>query len=131
MILPRGRDADSASTHPACPRCRRRFTWVDLSTRSWFPTALLLAVAVTPRALAALRVEEATLSRGLLSRWDTAGRTAGAVGRASVLILAFWGILSLRPARLVSCVLRLCICRQILNAEVLGPIDKPLYSPRI
>jgi hypothetical protein len=37
-------------------------------TPSWFPTALLLAVAVTARAWAALRAEEATLSRGLLSR---------------------------------------------------------------
>jgi hypothetical protein len=38
------------------------------ATRSWFPTALLLAVAVTARAWAALPKEEATLSRGLLSR---------------------------------------------------------------
>jgi len=40
---------------------------------------LLLAVAVAARALAALPREEATLSRGLLSRYDTAGRTAGAI----------------------------------------------------
>ncbi len=38
------------------------------ATRSWFPTALLLAVAVTARAWAALPREEATLSRGFLSR---------------------------------------------------------------
>src|ERR1700688_4304433 len=38
---------------------------LTLSTRSWFPTALLLAVAVTARAWAALRVEEATLCREL------------------------------------------------------------------
>src|SRR5262249_5460758 len=50
------------------------------ATRSWFPTTLLLAVAGTARAWAALPWEEATLSRGLLSREDTAGRTAGAVG---------------------------------------------------
>jgi hypothetical protein len=41
---------------------------LTLPTPSWFPTALLLAVAVTARALAALLREEATLSRGLLSR---------------------------------------------------------------
>jgi hypothetical protein len=41
---------------------------LTLTTRSWFPTTLLLAVAVTARAWAALRTEEATLSRGLLSR---------------------------------------------------------------
>jgi hypothetical protein len=38
------------------------------TTQSWFPTTLLLAVAVTARAWAALPKEEATLSRGLLSR---------------------------------------------------------------
>ena len=37
-------------------------------TPSWFPTTLLLAVAVTARAWAALLAEEATLSRGFLSR---------------------------------------------------------------
>jgi len=40
---------------------------------------LLLAVAVTAHALAALPKEEATLSRGFLSRYDTAGRTTGAI----------------------------------------------------
>ena len=39
---------------------------LTLPTQSWFPTTLLLAVAVTARAWAALRAEEATLSRGLL-----------------------------------------------------------------
>jgi len=41
---------------------------LTLPTPSWFPTASLLAVAVTARAWAALPREEATLSRGLLSR---------------------------------------------------------------
>src|SRR4051794_14204721 len=41
---------------------------LTLTTPSWFPTALLLAVAVTARAWAALPKEEATLSRGLLYR---------------------------------------------------------------
>ena len=41
---------------------------LTLATPSWFPTALLLAVAVTARAWAALPKDEATLSRGLLSR---------------------------------------------------------------
>ena len=41
---------------------------LTLSTPSWFPTTLLLAVAVTAHALAALPKEEATLSRGFLSR---------------------------------------------------------------
>jgi|SRR4051812_35854427 len=41
---------------------------LTFTTPSWFPTALLLAVAVTARAWAALLAEEATLSRGLLSR---------------------------------------------------------------
>ena len=48
-----------------CDDVYRRFTWVDLSTRSWFPTALMLAVAVSARASAALPKEEATLSREL------------------------------------------------------------------
>ena len=38
---------------------------VDPATRSWFPTAVLLAVAASARAFAALPEEEATLSRGL------------------------------------------------------------------
>jgi len=38
-----------------------------MPTPSWFPTALLLAVAVAARAWAALRKEEATLSRELLT----------------------------------------------------------------
>src|SRR5271157_3189998 len=41
---------------------------LTFTTRSWFPTTLLLVVAVTARAWAALLAEEATLSRGLLSR---------------------------------------------------------------
>jgi hypothetical protein len=41
---------------------------LTLPTPSWFPTTLLLAVAVTAHAWAALLAEEATLSRGLLSR---------------------------------------------------------------
>jgi hypothetical protein len=41
---------------------------LTMPTPSWFPTALLLAVAVVARAWAALCEEEATLSRGLLSR---------------------------------------------------------------
>src|SRR5262249_18922655 len=49
--------------------CYRRrwccFTWVDLSPRSWFPTAVPLAVAETARAWAALHREEATLCREL------------------------------------------------------------------
>ena len=40
------------------------FTWVDLSTRSWLPTALMLAVAASAHASAALPKEEVTLSRG-------------------------------------------------------------------
>jgi hypothetical protein len=43
----------------------RCFTWVDLSTRSWLPTALMLAVAASARASATLLSEEATLSREL------------------------------------------------------------------
>ena len=38
---------------------------VGHSTQSWFPTTLMLAVAVSAHALAALPREEATLSRGL------------------------------------------------------------------
>src|SRR5207249_10533995 len=38
---------------------------LTLTTPSWFPTTLLLAVAVTARAWAALRAEEATLCREL------------------------------------------------------------------
>ena len=41
---------------------------LTLPIRSWFPTPLLLAVAVAACALAALGEEEATLFRGLLSR---------------------------------------------------------------
>src|SRR5271157_4253868 len=43
----------------------RCFTWVDPSTQSWFPITLMLAVAVSARAFAALPREEVTLSRGL------------------------------------------------------------------
>ena len=43
----------------------QRFTCVDLTSRSWFPTALRLAVAASAHALAALPKEEVTLSRKL------------------------------------------------------------------
>jgi len=39
--------------------------YVDPSTRSWSPTALMLAVATSARALAAILTDEDTLSRGL------------------------------------------------------------------
>ena len=39
--------------------------YVDPSTRSWSPTALMLAVAASARASAALPREEDTLCRGL------------------------------------------------------------------
>jgi hypothetical protein len=39
--------------------------FVDPSTQSWFPTALMLAVAASARAYAALPKEEDTLSREL------------------------------------------------------------------
>ena len=55
----------TASLACPCSRRLRGFTWVDLSTRSWLPTTLMLAVAVSARALAALPKEEATLSREL------------------------------------------------------------------
>ena len=41
---------------------------LTMPTTPWFPTTALLVVAVTARAWAALPREEATLSRGLLSR---------------------------------------------------------------
>ncbi|MCP5015795.1 MAG: hypothetical protein GY938_11080 [Ketobacter sp.] len=43
----------------------QRFTFVDLTTLSWLPTALMLAVAIVPRSLIAILVDEATLSQGL------------------------------------------------------------------
>jgi hypothetical protein len=43
----------------------RRFTCVDRPSRSWFPTALRLAVAAPAHAGTALTEEGATLSRGL------------------------------------------------------------------
>ena len=39
--------------------------YVDPSTRSWSPTALMLAVATSARALVAILSDEDTLSRGL------------------------------------------------------------------
>jgi hypothetical protein len=77
----------SVTTFIAASRC------VDPTTRSWSPTALMLAVAAWVRTSAALREEEDTLSRELSTprcrkrtpRWDTAGRTTGAVGLSEVL----------------------------------------------
>jgi hypothetical protein len=43
----------------------QRFTWVDLATRCWSPTAPVLAVAASARALAATLKGEDTLCRGL------------------------------------------------------------------
>jgi hypothetical protein len=43
----------------------RRFTWVDLTTPCWSPTALVLAVATLAHASVAIRRDEDTLSRGL------------------------------------------------------------------
>ncbi len=43
----------------------RRFTCVDRTSRSWFPTALGLAVAASAHAPAAIPRDEVTLSRGL------------------------------------------------------------------
>ena len=42
---------------------------LTLPTPSWFPTAALLAVAVSARAFTALSKEEITLSRGLRMPW--------------------------------------------------------------
>src|SRR5205085_5510046 len=54
-------------TTMACRTSRslRRFTWVDPTTPSWFPTALLLAVAASAHACTASPKAEATLSRRL------------------------------------------------------------------
>ena len=43
----------------------QRFTCVDRTSRSWFPTALRLAVAASAHAPAAIPWDEVTLSRGL------------------------------------------------------------------
>ena len=48
-----------------CLRRLRRFTWVDHTTRPWSPTAVVLAVAISARALIATLAGEDTLSRGL------------------------------------------------------------------
>jgi hypothetical protein len=48
-----------------CSRRLRRFTWVDRTTRSWSPTALVLAVATSARASVAIPRDEDPLSRGL------------------------------------------------------------------
>src|SRR5262249_12885497 len=50
---------------------------LTLTTRSWFPTAMLLAVAVAARALAALPRGEATLSRELRTPPLPAGHVPG------------------------------------------------------
>src|SRR3954465_869186 len=48
-----------------CLRRLRRFTWVGRTTRPWSPTAAVLAVAISARALIATLAGEDTLSRGL------------------------------------------------------------------
>jgi hypothetical protein len=57
----------SLSAPLACSWSRRlrRFTWVDHTTLSWSPTALVLAVATSARASVAIPKDEDTLSRGL------------------------------------------------------------------
>ena len=40
--------SDSASCACPCSGVYQRFTWVDLATRSWFPTSLMLKVATLP-----------------------------------------------------------------------------------
>ena len=58
---------DTKEPHLACLTSRplRHFTWVDHTTPSWLPTALLLAVAVSAHTYAASPKAEATLSRRL------------------------------------------------------------------
>ena len=48
-----------------CLRRLQRFTWVGRTTRPWSPTAAVLAVAISARALIATLAGEDTLSRGL------------------------------------------------------------------
>jgi hypothetical protein len=48
-----------------CLRRLRRFTWVGRTTRPWPPTAAVLAVAISARALIATLAGEDPLSRGL------------------------------------------------------------------
>ena len=57
----------SLSASLACLFLRRvrQFTWVDLTTLSWAPTALVLAVATSAHASVAIPRDEDTLSRGL------------------------------------------------------------------
>lgn len=49
----------------------RRFTWVDRTTPSWFPTPAVLGVATGPRGCVAILSDEATLSRELRTPWRT------------------------------------------------------------